>query len=167
MLSSIVSIILSFCFVPYIATTKPVVHKYVNAYVKIWDDSGSGAHEDVSIWRPLDFQSGYYPLGDVAVGGHSQPKAVAITVSHLASGALAPPAGFTEIWRDSGSGANGDVKIFRMNPRSGYVCLGHVAHGSYSGTPDANKYRQVQYVCCHIRSLTVFHNNYFSFILDV
>ena len=125
----------------YIAATKPVAHKYVNAYAKIWDDGGSGASRDVSIWRPVDHQSGFYPLGDVAVASHGQPQAVALTVTHLAPDALAPPASFTEIWRDSGSGARSDVKILRMNPRAGYTCLGHVAHGSYGGNPDLNKYR--------------------------
>ena len=89
----------------------------------------------------MDYQAGYYPLGDVAVATHSRPSSVALTVKELVSGSLATPQRFEEIWRDSGSGADKDVKVLRMVPRPGYTCLGHVAIASHSGTPDINQYR--------------------------
>ncbi len=112
-------------------------------YTKIWDDSGSGAHEDVSIYRPVQYQSGYFILGDVAKLGHGKPDTITMAVRELTAGALAQPASATEIWRDSGSGADDDVKILRLNPSSGYTCLGHIAIGSYSASPDLSKYRYV------------------------
>ncbi len=115
----------------------------MNDYNKIWDDRGSGAKQDVSIWRPVQYQSGYFILGDVAVLGHGKPGTVAMAVRALTAGALAPPASATEIWRDSRSGADVDVKILRLNPSSGYTCLGHIAIASHSESPDLSKYRYV------------------------
>ncbi len=123
----------------------------MNEYNKIWDDRGSGAKQDVSIWRPVQSQSGHFILGDIAVLGHGIPgafgkgipSAFAMAVRALTAGALALPASATEIWRDSGSGARNDVKILRLNPWPGYTCLGHIAIGSYSASPDLSKYRYV------------------------
>ena len=41
-----------------------------NQYNWVYDDSGTGARVDFSIWRPK-LVSGYYALGDVAKTGHS------------------------------------------------------------------------------------------------
>lgn len=117
----------------------------------IWDDSGSGASRDVSIWQPEEIESGFFRLGDTAVASHGRPNFPSLTVSALTSDALAPPAGFTEVWNDRGSGADDDVRIMRMDPPSGYTCLGHVAVRGHSATPDSNLYR---YVCCHLQYLS-------------
>ncbi len=112
--------------------------------MSIWNDKGSGANKGVSIWRPIDYQAGYYPLGDVAVASHDKPSSVAMTVSAVESNALKAPKDFTEIWNDKKSRANKNVKIYKMNPYDGYTCLGHVAiSGSYSTStkPDVNEYR--------------------------
>ena len=95
----------------------------------------------MSIWRPSDHQSGFFPLGDFVHASHGYPDAVTVTVSERTPGALAPPLSLTEIWRDSGSGADMDVRVFQMNPVSGYICLGHIAIASYSESPDKSKYR--------------------------
>lgn len=120
----------------------PIVYRYTKTYSKIWDDSGSGAPRDVSIWRPTVVQSGYYPLGDVAVAKHGAPLIEAITVSETEAGSLQAPKGFSEVWSDHGSGADSDVRMFEMTaPSTDYVCLGHVAINSYSELPDVNNYR--------------------------
>jgi hypothetical protein len=113
----------------------------VSEFSFIWSDSGSGANEDVSIWRPLDIESDYFSLGDVATSSHNKPNIPALTVSAVVSNALAPPASFTEIWNDRGSGAHRDVRVMRMNPPSGYTCLGNVAIEGYSSVPNSNLYR--------------------------
>lgn len=95
----------------------------------------------VSIWRPLEIQSGYFPLGDVATSSHNKPNIPALSVSAVVSDALAAPTGFTEIWNDRGSGANRDVRVMKMNPPSGYTCLGYVAIEGYSSVPNKNLYR--------------------------
>jgi len=45
------------------------------------------------------------------------------------------------MWNDRGSAAPQDVEIYRMDPKPGYVCLGHVAVNVYSTQPDKNAYR--------------------------
>jgi len=40
-----------------------------NEYKKIWDDTNSGASEELGIWRPVPL-SGYQPLGDFAERSH-------------------------------------------------------------------------------------------------
>ncbi|KAJ8042094.1 Natterin-3 [Holothuria leucospilota] len=145
-----VLILLLALFIPTICygTKPPIIFKRVQAYDWIYDDSGTGAYKDVSIWHPSDVEYGYYPLGDVAVASHSAPTTSSLLVKEMAAGALSAPDSFTEIWNDRGSGGSYDVRIMQMNPPSGYTCLGHVAILGYSSTPDSNKYRCVlsQYV---------------------
>ena len=93
----------------------------------------------------MDYQNGYYPLGDVAAATHSRPKTLAMTVMALESDALAEPASFTSIWNDKGSGAKKDVTIYRMNPSSGYTCLGHIAVRSYEEQPSKSIYRSAMH----------------------
>ena len=121
--------------------TIAVAYRYLDEYSFIWSDSGSGADKDVSIWRPLEIESGYFPLGDVATSSHNKPNIPALSVSAVVSDALAAPTGFTEIWNDRGSGANRDVRVMKMNPPSGYTCLGYVAIEGYSSVPNKNLYR--------------------------
>jgi hypothetical protein len=121
--------------------TIAVAYRYVDEFSFIWSDSGSGADKDVSIWRPLELESGYFPLGDIATPSHSKPNVPALFVSAVVSDALVPPASFTEIWNDRGSGANRDVRVMRMNPPRGYICLGYVAIEGYNSMPNKNLYR--------------------------
>ena len=116
----------------------PIVFKYVKEYELIWDDGGSGAKRDVSIWRPVDIEVGFYPLGDTARGQYGKPVVPSITVSAGVSGALAKPLGFQHIWNDRGSGANNDVLIAKLVPTHGYTCLGDVAVPNYGYKPDLN-----------------------------
>ena len=122
-----------------------IAFKYVKDYTFIWTDSGSGADRDVSFWRPYDVQSGYFPLGDVATASHGKPSIPSLTVTALVADALAPPTSFSEVWNDRGSGADRDVRVMRMNPPSGYTCLGYVAVVGYGTNPDRNRYRYVLY----------------------
>ena len=64
------------------------------------------------------------------------PENSAILVKAIESDALTPPVGFTEIWRDIGSGGNTDVRFLKMEPQSGYSCLGEVAFASWDPLPD-------------------------------
>lgn len=117
-----------------------IAFKYVNDYSLIWDDSGSGASRDISIWRPVDLESGFFPLGDTAKTSHDKPIGSSLTVSAVVDDALARPADFIEVWNDRGSGADDDVRILRMDPPSGYTCLGYVAVQGYDNLPEANHY---------------------------
>ena len=134
------------------AAEPPIAYRYTESYAHIWDDGGSGAYKDVSIWRPISYQAGFYPLGDTAVATHSKPSVISITVKELKPGSLIAPTGFQEMWNDRGSGARGNVRILRMTAPFGYSCLGHVAIDSYSQLPDKNKYRYISHVdvCTHM-----------------
>ena len=56
---------------------------------------------------------------------------------------LNKPKSSKHIWNDRGSGADRDVRIFKLIPPSGYTYLGDVAVPNY-GRHDLSKYR---YVC--------------------
>ena len=124
-----------------LCTGQQIAYSYTNTYAPIWTDAGSGAQEDVSIWKPSSSMNGYFPLGDTAVDSHNRPMVGSLTVYACVSDALMPPKDFTEIWNDQGSGADHDVRVMRMNPPSGYTCLGHVAVVGYNNLPDKNQYR--------------------------
>lgn len=120
-----------------------IAYKYVTEYSLIWSDAGSGAYEDVSIWHPVDIEHGYFPLGDTANPSHKKPEIPSLTVSALEPDALAPPSGFAEVWDDSGTRADKDVRIMKMKAPKGYTCLGHVAVRGHSNKPDENQYRYI------------------------
>ena len=124
-----------------IGTQAHVAYKYIDQYEYVWNDRGSGADRDVAIWTPSDFENGFYPLGDTAEASHQIPTSFSATVSALTPDALAPPMSYIEVWRDRGSGADQDVKIFRLIPKSSYTCLGYVAVNGYNTLPDLNRYR--------------------------
>lgn len=115
----------------------------MSTYQWIYNDRGTGADRDMSIWRPIDNEHGYFAVGDVAVATHDQPSTSAAMVKEITGGSLAAPVSFTEIWHDRGSGGDHDVRIMRMNPPGGFTCLGHVAVLGYGSYPDASKYRLV------------------------
>lgn len=126
--------------------TEPVLaYKIINDYELIWNDRGSGASDDVSIWRPVEVQAGYRLLGDVAVKSHSKPGDGSLSVIALADDALKEPEGLSPVWRDKGSGARHDVRFWRMEPPDGYTCLGDIAVHTHSDIPPSTeKYR---YTC--------------------
>ena len=115
----------------------------MNEFSLIWNDAGSGADRDVSIWSLLDIENGFYHLGDMATASHNKPNIPALTVSALSPDALAQPTDYREIWNDRGSGADDDVRFLRMNNPTGYTCLGYLAVKGYGTVPNLSQYRYV------------------------
>jgi uncharacterized repeat protein (TIGR01451 family) len=86
-------------------------------YNWIWDDKGSGADDDGSVWQPIP-PAGYYCSGHVFVEGYNAPTLPnspgldklrcvrADLMTEVQLGAL--------IWNDQGSGADDDVSVFRV-----------------------------------------------------
>ena len=77
------------------------VEKPFNLYeitdlTKIWDDSGSGSRDSVSIWK-AEAPSGYMPVGHVVVKSHQKPsKAYVIKATPKAdSDALVLPVSYS------------------------------------------------------------------------
>ncbi|ADO73666.1 conserved uncharacterized protein [Stigmatella aurantiaca DW4/3-1] len=113
----------------------------------IYDDAGTGADNDVSIWRPnLSQMPGYVSLGDVAMPSHGQPPRTAFVVSGEGD-LLARPIGYTWIWSDWGSGGTHDVSFWAPVAPSGYTCLGSVAVQGYSApSPELIRCVKSEYV---------------------
>src|SRR5690606_36646262 len=111
-----------------------------------YDDAGSGAFEDASIWRPLP-PPGFVSLGDVAVAGHQAPKFAARVVREV-PGLTAEPLGYERIWDDDGSlGANA-VALWGPIPPLGFECLGTVAQQVHEVPPPTQVIR-----CVHREAL--------------
>merc|ERR1711936_454526 len=105
---------------------------------KVWDDSGSGANDDVSIWK-AKVPRGHKAVGQVVVKSHVKPsKSYAIKATKKAdNNALVLPVSYDKIWDDSGSGADDDVKIYEAISKSTSVISvrGMGAIASHSGKP--------------------------------
>jgi Vacuolar protein sorting-associated protein 62 len=116
-------------------------------YGWIYSDAGSGAHMDVTIYRPYPTDPGVYCVGDYAQGNYSSPSGVSITVKAVnddpSHPLLAAPLHYNEIWNDHGSGGDHDGSIWYPVPPDGYVSLGFVCNGGYD-QPNIPTYRCVR-----------------------
>lgn len=115
---------------------KPLNLYEVGDLKMIWNDAGSGASADCSIWRSeskTESKKGYYPLGDIVVASHSKPKiGFLLRVTEANDDSVQSPVSYSKIWNDRGSGADRDVQLWEVHCPGGYVALGNVAtSGSY------------------------------------
>ena len=93
----------------------------------IWNDAGSKADADCSIWR-TESKDGYYPLGDIVVATHTKPKiGFLLRPTNADDDSVRAPVSYSRIWNDAGSGADRYVQLWRVNCPGGYVALGQVA----------------------------------------
>lgn len=104
-------------------------------FESIWNNQGSGANDEIAVWRPKP-KEGFYNIGDILVVGDDDypdpnSKRAAFVVKDLGGAALADPDDFIEIWTDKGSGGNTDGSIWEPVCPAGYVSLGHVVNNSY------------------------------------
>ena len=79
----------------------------------------------MSLWRPL-CPPGYARLGDVAQTGYDPPRSP-VAVYLRTDPALAPPTGYSLVWRDTGSGATERVTLWAPTPPPGFAALGCLA----------------------------------------
>lgn len=113
--------------------------KTVRPYYRLWDDRGSGARYDGSFWCPRSRQLryGWKSLGDTSCrqsNRRSYPCTRSLLVKQKRGETiLKRPVSATRIWTDAGSGAKRDIAVYRLNPPSGYKCLGMVARSTYRG----------------------------------
>lgn len=105
-------------------------------YAWIYNDRGSGAHQDVTIWRPTPTSSDWSIVGDYAQGNYNNPNGSSVIVKAInddpAQPILKAPVGFNEIWNDHGSGGDNDGSIWFPVAPDGYVAMGAVAASGYS-----------------------------------
>ncbi|ATB36468.1 hypothetical protein CYFUS_001883 [Cystobacter fuscus] len=96
------------------------------AFNWVYDDHGTGADNDVAIWRAnLGQTPGYYSLGDVAQPFHGSAPRTSF-VAYGEGDVLARPVDYAWVWSDWGSGGTHDVSIWEPLPAAGYTCLGTV-----------------------------------------
>lgn len=123
------------------ATISQVFNLYeVADFDEIWNDRGSGADRDISIWRSRG-GSNAYSLGDIAVPGGRPQRGFVIKAQR--NGALISAYDFAEVWKDRGSGADWDVTFYRPLCPVGYRALGHVAVRNHHQKPSAGDFRCV------------------------
>lgn len=117
-----------------------------SSYGFIYNDKGSGADMDVTIYRPNP-SAGYYIIGDYAQGNYNQPSGISEIVSVVNDDPnyplLKPPVGYNQVWTDKGSGGDMDGSIWYPVPPDGYVTLGFVGQNGYD-TPNIPTYRCVR-----------------------
>ena len=103
-------------------------------YRLIWTDKGSGAIEDVSIWRAIP-QPGYKCLGDVANNSRQRPPMDIIKcvpkqcLERINLGNL--------IWNDKGTGANKDFSAWHVANRGNTF----ISNGSWKRPGNRIAYR--------------------------
>jgi hypothetical protein len=106
-----------------------------STYDWVWNDQGSGADLDVTIWRPHPSDAGFFIVGDYAQGDYASPSGVAVIVKAInddpSSPLIKPPKKFNPIWNDKGSGGDNDGSIWYPVPEDGYVTLGFVGQIGY------------------------------------
>ncbi|WP_431419222.1 Vps62-related protein [Actinokineospora sp.] len=99
-------------------------------FIRIWDDRGTGADGDVSVWRPhVGLYPGYHSLGDIVMKGYGAPSNTFLVRDE--ADFLARPTGYRWIWDDKGSGGDYDGSLWEPIPPMGYICLGSVANSGY------------------------------------
>ena len=105
----------------------------VSEYDEVWNDSGSGAEQDVSVWRPR-VPAGCHLIGMTAKNGHSRPTFSTLVI-RAGGRDIAPPERFDLVWWQE----RGKRRFWcwRPIPPAGYVSLGDV--GTTSETPPSHK----------------------------
>ncbi|AKF85975.1 hypothetical protein MFUL124B02_19670 [Myxococcus fulvus 124B02] len=109
--------------------------KPVSTFTWAYDDTGTGSHDDVSVWRPdLSQHPGYFSLGDIAMPDHAQAPLRTFVVSGEGD-VLAKPLRYNQIWADNGTRGKHDAAFWQPVPPPGYTCLGSVVELGYSPPP--------------------------------
>ena len=108
----------------------PVLHLHKFEQLdKIWDDQGSGATVSCSVWRTTK-QDGFYSLGDIFIAGsRTKPNHGYLLKVEIQDkeDVLKVPQSYTKLWTDSGSGADKDLAIWKLQCPTGYMDLGNAA----------------------------------------
>jgi hypothetical protein len=91
-------------------------------YSLIWDDKGSGAHMDGSVWAPQP-PPGYVALGAVSNNGYSPPSIPQLRCVRFDLVQAGTFGGL--IWNDQGSGAGMDVEIYAITGLSTFYAQGN------------------------------------------
>ena len=116
----------------------------ISEYDEVWNDKGSRAQQDVSVWRAR-VPAGCHLLGMTAKNGHSRPTFQTLVIRAGGSD-IAPPERFDLVWWQE----RGQRRFWcwRPIPPPGYASLGDV------GTLSENPPSRGDVVCVAIRCLS-------------
>ena len=114
----------------------------VSEYDEVWNDSGSGANQDVSVWRPR-VPAGCHLIGMTAKNGHSRPTFPTLVI-RAGGRDIAPPERFDLVWWQE----RGKRRFWcwRPIPPAGYVSLGDIGTTS-ENPPSRNDVACVALAC--------------------
>ncbi|MDY0896758.1 Vps62-related protein [Pseudomonas fluorescens] len=105
-------------------------------YELVWNDSGSRAHTDGAIWRPIP-PEGYVALGLVCGTGHDKPSRNAI---RCVRADLVIASYISDlIWNDRGSGAQKDFSAWSISPPGAASGEAYFSAGTFVGADSYTK----------------------------
>ena len=87
----------------------------------IWEDKGSGARQDGSMWRAVPPGDGYRCLGSVPQAGYDKPSLP--NYRCVAAGLTEKIVTSALIWTDKGSGAKQPVTVFKLPHTGAFVAV--------------------------------------------
>lgn len=85
---------------------------FPTSYQRKWNDKGSGAASDVSVWRP-QCPADYSSLGDLATPSYAKPAADEVVCVHNSVLVIADVG--QALWNDAGSGADQDFSAWGIS----------------------------------------------------
>lgn len=111
-------------------------------FVKIVNDQGSHASDDVTIWRPTPSLEGFFILGDHAEPNYNDaPTGTAYIVKAVNDDPnaplLVPPASFNLVWEHNDGSGDTQMTLWQPVPPDGYIAMGCVTYLRNDGTPTA------------------------------
>ncbi|MCE9673220.1 Vps62-related protein [Myxococcus stipitatus] len=111
--------------------------KVVTGFHFIYDDRGTGAAGNLSVWRPAaDNAQGYYSLGDVAMPSHGvAPRAGFVVKDKGYGGLLLRPKDYALVWSSEGTSGGLKGSFWQALPFDGYTCLGGIANNDFYKPP--------------------------------
>jgi len=119
--------------------SKDIILKDPQSYDPIWTDGGSGAHQDLSIWK-INCPPGYKGLGNVFTNSGTVPpqsgEIYCLKENYVQEGAMSD---WEYVWNDEGTNAHAVVTIYRAgNDSSYFTANGSGAVSSRTSRPDWN-----------------------------
>lgn len=105
-------------------------------YFLVWDDTGSGAANNGSVWRP-GCPNGYSAMGDLTNNSHAKPSLDEVACVRESS--LATATSGNEIWNDSGSGAVRDFAAWGIVSPAADMSFTYASSGLFFGAASHNR----------------------------
>ena len=104
-------------------------------YNWIYNDDGTLADRDVTIWRPQPSDASYFIIGDYAQGNYSPAVGASLIVRPInddpANPLIKAPVDFSLVWNNHGAWGGYWGSIWYPVPPDGYITIGFVASSDY------------------------------------